>query len=88
MLFAPVSTEAKIAVAERAGDRDVPDMRQGAGSAIERRRIGLEHRERARDFASLMIEPFLLVMFRRPPARLVYSEDRRIENPVAQRLEP
>jgi len=35
-----------------------------------------------------MIEPFLLVMLLRAPARLVHGKDRSIENAVAQSLQP
>src|SRR5690242_21670219 len=88
MVAPPVFAETKIAIAKRACERNLADIGQAAGRCIERRRARLEHRERACHFAGLMIEPFLLAMLRGTPSRLVYCEDRSIENAVAQRLQP
>src|SRR4029077_19674376 len=88
MVVPPAFAETKIAIAKRAGERNLADIGQASGRSIERRRARLEHGARARHFAGLMVEPFLLVMLACTPSRLVYCEDRSIENAVAQRLQP
>ena len=52
-----VPAKAEVAIAERAGERDLADI----GRRVERRRRCLERGERARDLAGLQVEPFLLV---------------------------
>src|SRR5450432_1398758 len=47
MLVAPAPREAKVAIAERAGERDLADI----GRQIEAGRRRLQHRQRARDLA-------------------------------------
>src|SRR4051794_14533408 len=64
MTLAPSSLETQIAIAERAGERDLPDIR----NCIELRRCGLQHIERALHLSALMIEPLRLVFFDRAPA--------------------
>jgi len=88
MVGPPAFAEAKIAIAKRAGERNLADIWQAGGRSIERGRVRLEHSERARHFAGLMIEPFLLVMLARAPTRLIHGEDRSIENAIGQRLQP
>src|SRR5215472_11288595 len=78
MVGPPAFAETKIAVAERAGERNLSDIRQAGGRGFECRRTRLEHSERARHFAGLMIEPFLLVTLGRAPTRLVHRENRSV----------
>src|SRR5689334_22121691 len=54
MLGAPVPGEAQVAVTEEAGHGDLPDVRNG----IERRRVGFERLDGARDLGVLIVEPF------------------------------
>src|SRR5579871_3787902 len=86
VLAAPAAAEPEVAVTERAGERDLTDIRERL-SGLERGRRRLEHRKRARNFAGLQIEPFRLVHLGFTKAALVDGEDRRIENAVAQRLQ-
>ena len=65
MIAAPAAGEAKVAVAERAGERDLADI----GGRIEAGRDGFQHGERARDLAGLMLQPFLIVRLGLSPAR-------------------
>jgi hypothetical protein len=83
MAAAPGAVETEIAIAEHAGQRDLPDVRY----RIERRRRGFQACECTRHFAGLMLEPFRLVGFGLAPARFVDGEDRGIEDAVAQRLQ-
>jgi hypothetical protein len=85
VIAAPSAAKAEVAIAERAGKRDLPDMGK-AGNGIEHRRRRFQHSERALYFAGLVIEPFRLVLFGRAPAAFVDRQDRGIENAVAQRL--
>src|SRR2546423_3042004 len=78
MAGAPFSLEAQIAVAERAGERDLPDIRD----RIERRRRCFKHIERALHLAALMVDPLRLVLFGRTPAALVDEPNAGIENAV------
>src|SRR6516165_5861127 len=75
----PRAVEAEIAIAERAGERDLADGRR----RIDRRRRSFERGERAGHLAGLMLEPFRLVGLRLAPPRLVDGEDRGIEQAVA-----
>src|SRR3954470_10424859 len=54
----PVAAEAKIAVAEKTGERDLADIRD----RVERRRIALQYRQSTHDLAGLVIGPFPHVM--------------------------
>src|SRR5437763_217092 len=84
MIRAPGSGKAEVAIGERAGERDLADIgRRGVG-----RRCGLGGGERARALAGLQLEPFLLVLLRRPVARLVVDQDRCIHQAVGERLQP
>lgn len=87
MFRPPALAEAEIAIAKRAGERDLTDIRQASPPGIECRRICLECSKRARHLAGLMLEPFLFVMLRSPPSRFVHGEDRSIENAIRERLQ-
>ncbi len=87
MLAAPSAAKAEIAIAERAGKRDLTDMRQPR-ACRERGRRTLQRTQRAFHLAGLVLYPFGFVFFRRTPTAFVNSEDRGIENAVAQRLQP
>src|SRR5687767_10431224 len=54
----PVAGKAEIAVAEKAGERELADVRD----RIERRRFGLERLKPALDLFGLVVGPFLHVM--------------------------
>ncbi len=64
MIAAPAAAETEIAIAERAGERDLSDIRQHAG-VIERRRRGFQRGQSRATLAGLKLEPFRLVAF--PP---------------------
>ena len=83
VILAPASGKAQVAIAERAGERDLADRRR----RIERRRRRFERGERAVDLALLQVEPFLLVLLGRAPSALVDEKNAGIEDAVAQRLE-
>ena len=83
MVLAPAFAEAEVAIAERAGDRDLADI----GRAGERGRRGLERRQPARDLAGLVLDPFRLVALGRAKAPLVDLQDRRIQDAVGERLQ-
>src|SRR5690348_12757379 len=87
MFGPPAFPETKVAVTERAGERNLTDIGQAARRSIERRRIGFQRHERTRHLAGLMFEPFWLVMLDRAPTRLIDGEDRGIENAVGKRLQ-
>ena len=82
MVLAPAFAEAEVAIAERAGDRDLAHV----GRAAEPGRRRLERRQPARDLAGLVLDPFRLVPLGRPPP-LVDLEDRRIQDAVGERLQ-
>src|SRR5271170_4542033 len=83
MAVAPVAAETEIAIAKRAGERNLPDI----GRRLERRRRRFERGKAARHLAGLMFKPSRLVHVGLAPARLVNGQDRRIENAVAERLQ-
>src|SRR5512133_3348451 len=83
MIGPPRSREAEIAVAERASERDLTDV----GGRRERRRGGFERRERARNLAGLMIDPFRLVPLGRTPAAFVDQKNRGIHQTVGEGLQ-
>src|SRR6202167_3239831 len=87
MLAAPGAPKAEIAIAKRAGKRDLADMRQLRAWRESRRRT-LQHTQRAFHLAGLVLYPLGFVFFRSTPTAFVNAEDRRIENSVAQRLQP
>src|SRR5262249_31061275 len=84
MILAPALIEPEVAVSEGAGERDLTNVRW----RVETGWLLLERGEGARDLAGLVIEPFWLVTFRRPPARLVNNENRGIHDAIGQRLQP
>ena len=57
------------------------------GRRIETGRRRFERGQRTVDLALLQVEPFLLVLFRRPVAAFVDDEDRRIHDAVGERLQ-
>jgi len=83
MIGPPGSLEAEIAVAERASERDLTDIRRRG----ERRRRGFEGRERARNLVGLMIHPFPLVPLGWTPTAFVDQKDRGIHQTVGERLQ-
>src|SRR4029077_401161 len=100
MVVPPAFAETKIAIAKRAGERNLADIGQASGRSIERRRARLEHGERARHFAGLVVEPFLLVMpawwlelFSRvclacPPPPRLSGEDQTMKMPAPRPFRP
>src|SRR6516225_2179245 len=88
MLAAPALPETEIAVAERTGERDLPDIGQGLRRGLKHGRRRFKNSEPAGNLAGLMIEPFLFVMFARAPASFVDGKNRRIKDAVAQGLQP
>ena len=79
---APFPLEAQILIAERAGEGDLADMRladSAGGSASKRRKPAL-------DLAALVIEPALVVRFRRAIAPFVDLQQRGIHDAVGERL--
>ncbi len=84
MLGAPVAGEAQVAVTEEAGHGDLLDVRNG----IERRRIGFESFDGARDLGVLIVEPFLRRGARRPEAAFIEHQDLRVGRAVGERLQP
>src|SRR5436190_4032391 len=83
MLAPPRSREAESAVAQRASERDLTDV----GGRRERRWGGFERRERARNLAGLMIDPFRLVPLGRTPTALVDQKNRGIHQTVGEGLQ-
>src|SRR5262249_19252623 len=84
MILAPAPLEAEVAIAERAGERDLADV----GRRVETGRRGFERGRRARHLAALMIEPFRLVLVGGPITGLVIDQDRGLHQPIPKRLEP
>src|SRR5262249_57746758 len=82
MIAPPRSREAEIAVAERASECDLTDV----GRRRERRRGGFERRERARNLAGLMIDPFRLMPLGRTPTAFVDQKNRCIHQTVREGL--
>jgi len=80
MVRAPSAAEAEIEIAERAGERDLADIRR----AVERGRCRFQMAQSAHDLVGLMVEPFALMLLRRPEPALVDLQDRGIEHAVAQ----
>ena len=78
------AAETQIAIAEHAGERDLPDV----GNRIERRRRGFQRRQAARDLVGLAIDPTLHALLGRTIAALIDQQQAGIENAVAQRLQP
>src|SRR6476646_4512393 len=83
MALAPFACEAQVAVAERTGERDLADIRDGP----EFRRRSFERVQRALDLSALVIDPFLDRHLGRAPAAFVNQQDAGIENSIAQRLQ-
>src|SRR5262249_28122427 len=79
----PRVPETEIAIAERAGERDLTDV----GRRRERGRRGFERRERALHLTGLMLDPFRLVPLRCSPAAFVDQQDRSIHHAVGERLQ-
>src|ERR1700719_4258561 len=75
MRLAPVGSEAKIEIAERAGKRDVADVELRPEGGRRLFQLG----ERAAHLAGLMIDPFRLVFLCRPEAAFVYAQDSRVQ---------
>src|SRR5205823_2363160 len=67
MILPPRAGEAKITVAEHAGNRDLSDVRRRVAAG----RRGFEGSERARHLAGLMLHPFRLVLGGVTPAPLI-----------------
>src|SRR5262249_43379283 len=67
----PRLSETEIAIAERAGERDLTDV----GRRRKRGRRGFEGGERALDLTGLMLDPLRLVPLRRSPAAFVDQQD-------------
>lgn len=79
----PGSVEAQVQIAEHAGQRDLPNMRQ----RIDRRGCRLEGGQSARDLVRLIVEPLAHMQFGRTKPRLVNLQNRGIEQAVAERLQ-
>ena len=83
MIPAPTPREAKVPIAECAGQRDLADIWRH----IDAGRRRFEDGERPRDLAGLEIKPFRFMVLNRPVARFIVDEDRRIHESVGQRLQ-
>ena len=81
-MAAPGAAKAEIAIAKRAGKRDLTDMRH-LRAGRERGRRAFQHTQRAFHLAGLVLYPFGFVLFRGPPTAFVDSKDRGIKNAVA-----
>jgi hypothetical protein len=85
MIAPPAAAKTQIPISECAGKRDLPDIGKRQAEAGRRRR--LDKRERARDLAGLVVQPFPFVFFRRPPAAFIDRQNRCVENTVAEGLQ-
>src|SRR5262245_21896917 len=74
---APAPVESQVLITERAGERDLADLRR----AVEIRRRRLETRQRTRDLAGLMLDPRRLAAVGAAPAAFVDLQQRRIHQP-------
>src|SRR5579885_1362929 len=83
MLFSPAAVETEIAIAERAGKRDLSHVRRGR----EPWRRRLERLERAVDLPCLTIHPGLHTLVLWTISALVNEQHTGIEDTVAQRLQ-
>ena len=85
MILAPTAGKAKIAIAQRTSEGDLPYMGKftdGSG----RRRGSLEQSEGALHLAGLVVEPFRFMLLRRTPAALIDCQNRSVEDAIAQCL--
>ena len=83
MIGAPGAFETEIQIAQRAGERDSADVSVSAA-----RRGRLDDRERAGDLAALIFYPLGAAHFRLAPCLFVAQQQRRVADPVRERLQP